>query len=222
MKKRARPQAGSGVQMFPFLDAMICTMGALLVLLHAFARHGAGRSRPKRPEAQGSKPTPNLDESLEEVALAHRPSCKEARDKTQAQLADERLKLSHIEDHERRLREQFQQAANRGRRNGAARIGSELGRSTSEASKALAGHAGQSSQRARPGSSTRPGRWPASAPSAYSVVPYEGPNSTRRRPIYIECRADAVVLQPEGIELRPTTSSATWVPATRWLRRCAA
>ncbi len=36
---------------------------------------------------------------------------------------------------------------------------------------------------------------------AYSVVPYEGPNRTRRRPIYIECTGDRVVIQPEGIEL---------------------
>ena len=36
---------------------------------------------------------------------------------------------------------------------------------------------------------------------SYAVVPYEGPNQTRRRPIYLECRADAVVLQPEGIDL---------------------
>ena len=35
----------------------------------------------------------------------------------------------------------------------------------------------------------------------YSVVPYQGPNATRRRPIYIECRGDAIVLQPEGVEL---------------------
>ena len=36
---------------------------------------------------------------------------------------------------------------------------------------------------------------------SYAVVPYEGPNQTRRRPIYLECRADAVILQPEGIRL---------------------
>src|SRR5690242_3374783 len=33
----------------------------------------------------------------------------------------------------------------------------------------------------------------------YSVVPYQGPNQTRRRPIYIECGANEVILQPEGI-----------------------
>jgi hypothetical protein len=39
--------------------------------------------------------------------------------------------------------------------------------------------------------------------ASYSVVPYEGPNRTHRRPIYIECRQDAMILQPEGIELTP-------------------
>ena len=39
----------------------------------------------------------------------------------------------------------------------------------------------------------------ASRPKSYAIVPYDGPNRTRRRPIYIECRGDAVVLQPENI-----------------------
>jgi len=37
---------------------------------------------------------------------------------------------------------------------------------------------------------------------SYAIVPYHGPNGTFRRPIYIECRADSVVIQPEGIVLR--------------------
>ena len=36
-------------------------------------------------------------------------------------------------------------------------------------------------------------------PDSYAIIPYDGPNQTRRRPIYIECSADAVILQPEGI-----------------------
>ena len=35
----------------------------------------------------------------------------------------------------------------------------------------------------------------------YAVVPYEGPNSTHRRPVYIECRGDSIVLQPEGVKI---------------------
>jgi hypothetical protein len=37
---------------------------------------------------------------------------------------------------------------------------------------------------------------------SYAVIPYQGPNGTRRRPIYVECRSDSVVIQPEGIVLR--------------------
>ena len=44
----------------------------------------------------------------------------------------------------------------------------------------------------------------ASRKKSYAIVPYEGPNQTYRRPIYLECRADAVVLQPEGIEFLET------------------
>ena len=36
---------------------------------------------------------------------------------------------------------------------------------------------------------------------SYAIVPYEGNHQTLRRPIYIECRSDAVILQPEGIRL---------------------
>jgi hypothetical protein len=36
---------------------------------------------------------------------------------------------------------------------------------------------------------------------SYAVIPYDGPNGTRRRPIYIECRKDNVIVQPEGITL---------------------
>nr|NIP87181.1 hypothetical protein [Planctomycetales bacterium] len=36
---------------------------------------------------------------------------------------------------------------------------------------------------------------------SYAVVPYEGQHGTRRRPIYLDCREDAIVLQPEGITL---------------------
>ena len=36
-------------------------------------------------------------------------------------------------------------------------------------------------------------------PRSFAIIPYKGPNGTYRRPIYLECRADAVILQPEGL-----------------------
>ena len=58
-EEAARPQAGTGVQMFPFLDAMVCTLGALLVLLHAFARHGQIEAVQKA-EAQAAQQAPEI------------------------------------------------------------------------------------------------------------------------------------------------------------------
>lgn len=37
----------------------------------------------------------------------------------------------------------------------------------------------------------------------FAVVPYWGPNGTAQRPIYLECRADAIILQPEGVAIGP-------------------
>jgi hypothetical protein len=59
---------------------------------------------------------------------------------------------------------------------------------------------------------------------SYAVVPYEGPNGTFRRPIYIECVKDGLILQPEGVrisfdDLRPPVTPgnplATVLRATR-------
>jgi hypothetical protein len=36
---------------------------------------------------------------------------------------------------------------------------------------------------------------------SYALVPYDGPNGTLRRPIYIECRQNELILQPEGVRI---------------------
>ena len=41
----------------------------------------------------------------------------------------------------------------------------------------------------------------ARRPPVYAIVPYDGPNGTHRRPIYLECTSEGVVIQPEGILL---------------------
>ncbi|HFB98565.1 MAG TPA: hypothetical protein ENJ62_05440 [Bryobacterales bacterium] len=41
----------------------------------------------------------------------------------------------------------------------------------------------------------------AAAKPAWAILPYDGPNGTRRRPIYLECRRDGIFIQPEGVRL---------------------
>ena len=43
---------------------------------------------------------------------------------------------------------------------------------------------------------------------AFAILPYKGPNGTSRRPVYLECRKEGVIIQPEGVlisftDLRP-------------------
>jgi hypothetical protein len=163
--------------------------------LHAFARHGQIEVAQK---AEARTDAGQLKAQREDIELRI-AQMKQARAQTEADLAAERLKLSHVEDHERRLREKLRSlsiAADEMNRLGTAGEG--------ERRQAIADleSAKDAVQRAREAvdDARKHGQGQA---SAYSVVPYDGPNATRRRPIYIECRGDAVLLQPEGVELVP-------------------
>ena len=115
-----------------------------------------------------------------------------------AQLDDERLKLSHVEDHERRLQRKF----------GELKISAaELERTKdSDDNELLRDEAALEALRVRlveAHDAVERARERNRRAASYHVVPYEGPNSTHRRPIYIECRQEVMVLQPEGVKLTP-------------------
>ncbi|MEX2114929.1 MAG: hypothetical protein WD845_17180, partial [Pirellulales bacterium] len=194
MKKRA---AAGGVQMFSFLDAMICTLGALLVLLHAFARDRQ-TDLVKKAEAQAAQET-TIDIKAERETLEWRiEQLREVRAKTEAQLADERLKLAHIEDHERRLQEKFKELQ--------IAIAETERLSTAKDAKTVRSAAELEAARVRiveARDALAKARENHKRAASYSVVPYEGTTATRRRPVYIECRQDAMILQPEGVEIVP-------------------
>jgi hypothetical protein len=39
------------------------------------------------------------------------------------------------------------------------------------------------------------------AKKSFALIPYDGPNATLRRPIYVECRTGVLILQPEGVQI---------------------
>jgi hypothetical protein len=195
MKKRLATT--HGVQMFSFLDAMICTLGALLVLLHAFARHGQIEAV-RKAEAKAARESRQDTAADLELLKWRIEQLKLVREKTEAQLAEERLKLAHIEDHQRRLEEKSRRL-----QADAAQM-ARLSRDSSDEQLRESGALEDVRQKvALAREALAKARQQNARPSAYSVVPYEGPNGTRRRPIYIECRDDAMILQPEGVELTP-------------------
>ncbi|HEX3726542.1 MAG TPA: hypothetical protein VHV08_09885 [Pirellulales bacterium] len=193
---RRQQSSGGGIQMFTFLDAMVCTMGALLVLVHAFARHGTEEAI-KDPEVRAARENQAAITAEIETVEWRAAQLKAARDKTAAQLADERQKLGHVEEHQRRLLAKLDElkiaAAEMDRRGAAGEQEQQQGGAELMATQARVRAAQVELDKARHSAQQNAVN--------YSVVPYEGPHSTRRRPIYIECQADAIVLQPEGVAL---------------------
>ncbi|MFZ5829236.1 MAG: hypothetical protein ACOY3P_04075, partial [Planctomycetota bacterium] len=193
--RRPRP-GGASVQLFPFLAVLLCTMGSLIVVLVLITRQ-ARQQAACAAEIQAAEQATQLQSNLEEVQW-RTEQLKVAREKTASQLHGARATLGQIEDHARRLAEKAQELEaalrelERDRNNAGGRraeLEAEAGRLRLQI-EAAESELRQAEQAA------------AQQPQRYSVVPYDGPNPTSRRPIYIECRENSVILQPEGIVLR--------------------
>jgi len=179
--------------LFPFLAVLLCTMGALIVVLIVIARQARIQvaedidDSPQRAELETQKA--DLKWRIEML--------RESRTKTLAQLEKQREELSHLEDHSRRLRSQLEELEHARSEFEKLAAGGDveterLKREIDEISAKIA-----AKERELDDAMKKRGK----GGQSYAVVPYHGPNETRRRPIYIECRSDGVVLQPEGIVL---------------------
>lgn len=195
IRRRAiRPGSGEVVSLFPFLAVLICTMGALIVLLVVMVR------QVRLDATQGAAAAFATDTAIT-VEEAHRlaeeldwqfAQLTASREETQEQLADARLKLGHTEDHIRKLRESLahrQDELKQTISTADEQVDLESLQRHLERLQADVAEAKAEMEKAREAVRNR----------AYAIIPYDGRHGTKRRPIYLECRADAVVLQPEGI-----------------------
>jgi hypothetical protein len=194
MKRQQAPKEAAGIALFPFLAVLLCTMGALLVLLVAIARHSRdvavrGARSVAQIDADFTKSREELERELDELRAS--------RDKSRAQLGEARNDLSHLEDHTRRLRDELEaarktvediQRSENSDESTLKKLRDRIAR-YEEDIRAMAEDVEAARREAR-------GR-----KDSYAIIPYDGPNQTRRRPIYIECRSDAIVIQPENIVL---------------------
>jgi hypothetical protein len=194
-----RPQAGgnTGVQLFPFLAVLLCTMGALILLLMLLAQQArsqvAADAKAKTLAKRAEVDNADLERKRDDLQWRIE-QLKAARDKTQADVAKHRDRLAHIDEHFQRLRKQLDELTAAEKLLLEKSVNGDIDKAALEAQladlRAKIAEAKLKLEQARAA---------GQKPQAFAVVPYEGSNGTRRRPIYIECRADAVVLQPEGI-----------------------
>ena len=213
MNKRLTSDSGNSVSLFPFLAVLLCTMGALLVLLVVLADRAGKRAVAEAafqqpavaPAIFQQEVDKDAEEAEEAVELAMQLEKVHAYQKHLAKLqqqGDQRLqeakeRLSHLEAHTRRMEH-------------------ELARLSLAAEQLKATEAHQSvDQEQAEQELTRLQqlmvdteaeldelREESLGKHSYAIVPYRGPNGTYRKPIYIECRKEAIILHPEGIRFK--------------------
>lgn len=220
MSRRRSHRAEISVSLFPFLAVLICTMGSLIVLLVVVVQQAKGQAQrevthvskvtppPRRvhaPIAPATEPVPSgptqaeLDETnrRREQLLWEIEQMQLAREQTLQSVREQRDELSHLEDHIRRLQSQLEQLQNDAQRIAAAR--SDETTSTLEQDQQL--EALRNELAAARGELDQRQQQLAQAPSSHIIMPYNGQGGTARRPVFIECVGDRVILQPEGIVL---------------------
>lgn len=204
---RARGKKPLAISLFPFLAVLICTMGALILLLVLMVQKA--RFDRIQPQAVASAVRPvsaAADEDLRrqaqqrlEDAAWREELLRQQRDQQLQTLADRRQQLSHLEDHLRRLQEQAEQLLAQAQ---AADAGKQLSAEQLAAAKRKLAELQQEIEKKQAEIEKRR-KEDANRDKWYALVPYDGPNGTRRRPIYIECTEEGVILQPEGVVFTP-------------------
>ena len=196
-RRRSKYRSPASPSLFPFLAVLICTMGVLIVLLvlgvqqaQVAARDLAEDTSDRQLELLEAQQEQQLDR--DEYIWRNEVLAESRQDKTD-KLADSRLALSHLEQHIRQLENHWKKLVEQQRQ-----LGSQLDPSGSSAQRTAqleqlrvqVERARQLLEEARQRFVDRQG--------TYALVPYKGPNGTNRYPIYLECRPEGVVIQPEG------------------------
>ncbi|MDX1963803.1 MAG: hypothetical protein SFX18_11655 [Pirellulales bacterium] len=233
MKRATAPQ--QGISLFPFLAVLLCTMGALIVLLVVINRNSRRQGLASRAQAlakQNSSPAESVqpspapipalsssaaagDKATLQRDLAKLDTQLEAardavetlnwrvghlqttRDKSAEDVRQERLRLGSAEELLRAAEQQTRELSRALRELTPQAASRQLNRQELSAQLTAAQ---REFQLLREKIAAKQQQAAAATPK-FSVVPYDGPNRTNRRPIYIECTAERIILQPEGITL---------------------
>jgi hypothetical protein len=191
------------VSLFPFLAVLICIMGALIIILVLMvARVGNGARTASGAAGQAAEEALAADqgklrERLEEAQWRRELLERSRLEKTE-ELANKRAELSHLEDHIQRLQEQAKGLLDRARSidEGKQLRAEDLEKARKEIARLKTEAAEKKKQLDEKNKMLETKeRW-------YALIPYDGPNGTRRRPIYIECDELGITIQPEWLVFR--------------------
>jgi hypothetical protein len=196
MKRRKRPDDPT-VSLFPFLTVLICTIGMLIVLLVISVRQVGSKSQQIAAENAEKQRTElvelQADLDLQEIRAE---GWTEIRENRVAELRAAHEQRSYLEQALRELDGEAQTIAAQLQQLGAESANDETVKTEEAKVNQLREELELEKKRL---DEKKP---LAEAPVMYNLVPYSGGGGTNRRPIYVECVNQKLILQPLGIELR--------------------
>ena len=213
MRRSASRKTLLGIALFPFLAVLICTMGALIVLLILVvqqARLNAETLADRARQEQDAAPSAQQQRTLQEVEDLQweRDVLEQQRKQLTEKLSDGNSELSHLEDHIRRLEEKWRRLQAEAAEWKKAQQGDQqqVSSAQEELARLQAAIAAQRQQLEQLREQA------AKKSRSFAIIPYQGPQGTRRRPIYVECSESGIVIQPEGIVFGPQDLSGPLGP----------
>jgi hypothetical protein len=198
MKRKRQTADNLAVSLFPFLAVLICTMGVLIVMLVMAVKSSHVRAADTR-RAEEERIAAHKETILDELDLQQfRIREYEAvRPELQKRLAAQRARRSHLEEVTRRLLDQANE------------LEAEWKQADSETLQTVESQSGddarirelESALAERENALKDLRQQIAVRPVLYSIIPTQSTGGTGRRPVYVECRPDGLVLQPSGIKI---------------------
>ncbi len=200
MSRRSESLAPS---LFPFLAVLLCTMGALVLMLLLLVV-GAQSSAKEVAE----KIEDEFEWEQEQLQLV-KSSLVKRYEETKYDIESKRLHLQNIEQHIQELTEELEElektaiAAEKSRDEKIESQKKERDQLREALEKQLADAKKKIESKSKDPKGDKP---------IFAIIPYEGANGTHRRPIYLECNAKGLVVQPEGVVLSPADLAPPYGP----------
>lgn len=214
MNNRVTSNSGNAVSLFPFLAVLLCTMGALLVLLVVYAQRVAERavvgpdtapleiarseSPPESAVDQAESESSRLDELKERLTQfkAVQNKLTALHSEANEQLRVEQEKLTHLEDHTRRLEHELARMALTAEQLKATEQDQVVDQQQAERELArLQKLVDEKKERIEQLVTEAKGK------RTYAIMPFLGKDGTVVPRIFIECNRKGVIVQPEGVVL---------------------
>ena len=192
MSKRSRRGNDYAPSTFPFLAVLLCVIGALVLLLVI----NVTNSRASARNQVQSELTEAIEEAQErsDYLVSISEELQARRQQVGKQIELRRSELARAEDHIERLEKELLETQARLEKLDDMEESSELKAHDPSKIEELKDRIEEQKLRLAEAIANRKDQTPA-----FSIIPYEGANRTTRRPVYLECTGQGVVIQPEGV-----------------------